>query len=202
MKHNFIDRYARGDSAIHRIAPGVKMGSALAVVVITVAVPEWPMVFYGGLVAAMCVVAAMARIPAGFMLRRLLTLQPFIVGGALFALAQPEGWSMAARVLVKSNICLATMILLANTTRFSSMLDVLSRLHAPSLLITILSLMYRYVFLLIDQTERMARARRSRMFIRGRRSWRHTAGIVGHLFVRSVERAERVYAAMTARGWR
>ncbi|HTY59023.1 MAG TPA: energy-coupling factor transporter transmembrane component T, partial [Bacteroidota bacterium] len=72
----------------------------------------------------------------------------------------------------------------------------------PALLVTILALMYRYVFLLIDQAERMTRARASRTFmVRRTGRWKLAAGIVSQLFVRSTERAERIYAAMTARGW-
>jgi cobalt/nickel transport system permease protein len=63
--------------------------------------------------------------------------------------------------------------------------------------------MYRYVFVLIDETQRMRRARASRTFTSGRwHIWRSGTTIIGHLFVRATERAERIYAAMCARGWR
>ena len=76
-------------------------------------------------------------------------------------------------------------------------------LAREELLITVLALMYRYVFVVIDEVERLQRARASRTFLPGRAvAWRGGAGVVGQLFVRSSERAERVYAAMCARGWR
>jgi cobalt/nickel transport system permease protein len=63
--------------------------------------------------------------------------------------------------------------------------------------------MYRYLFVLVDEAERMQRARRSRTFTRLRtHAWESRASLVGQLFVRSTERAERIYAAMCARGWR
>ena len=63
--------------------------------------------------------------------------------------------------------------------------------------------MYRYLFVLIDEAERMQRARRSRTFTSERSHvWKSLAALVGQLFVRSTERAERIYAAMCARGWR
>ena len=95
------------------------------------------------------------------------------------------------------------MILLANSTPFSDLLDVLKRWRFPALLVTTLALMYRYLFLLIDEAERMSRARASRTFTaRRRRSWQVLGTVVGQLGVRSTERAERIYSAMRARGWR
>jgi cobalt/nickel transport system permease protein len=63
--------------------------------------------------------------------------------------------------------------------------------------------MYRYLFVLVEEMERMRRARRSRTFTAGRGTvWRGSAQVAGQLFVRTSERAERVYLAMCARGWK
>jgi cobalt/nickel transport system permease protein len=71
------------------------------------------------------------------------------------------------------------------------------------LLITTMTLMHRYLFVLSDEAERMRRAQASRSFTRGRRfQWRSMSTVVGHLFIRASERAERIYDAMCARGWR
>ncbi len=68
---------------------------------------------------------------------------------------------------------------------------------------TTLALMYRYLFVLMDEAERMQRARASRTFTKpGLRSWKTLGTVVGQLFVRSSERAERIYSAMCARGWK
>ncbi|MEI8197996.1 MAG: energy-coupling factor transporter transmembrane component T, partial [Phycisphaerae bacterium] len=85
------------------------------------------------------------------------------------------------------------------------------RLRVPALLVTTLALMYRYLFVLVDESQRMRRARQSRTFaasgsgatraVGGWRSWRTLATVVSQLFVRASERAERIYAAMCARGW-
>ena len=49
----------------------------------------------------------------------------------------------------------------------------------------------------------MRRARLSRTFSSGRRRhWQSLATVVGQLFVRASERAERIYDAMCARGWK
>jgi cobalt/nickel transport system permease protein len=72
----------------------------------------------------------------------------------------------------------------------------------PGLLVTTLALMHRYLFVLNDEAGRMRRARACRTFERSRRcTWMVSAEVVGRLFVRASERAERIYLAMCARGW-
>jgi len=148
-------------------------------------------------------VMLLCKTPLLPVLKRLAMLSPFAIGVALAAAAQPgtgPGWKITA---LRSGLCLITLILLAQTTPFNDLLAVLRRARLPALLITTIALMHRYLFVLVDETERMRRARASRTFTRNRRfSWQTAASVVGHLFVRSSERAERVYDAMCARGWR
>ena len=203
MRHDYIDRYARIDSPVHRLPAALKLGVAFALVVSTAAVPISAVPYFVSCVLFLLFVMIAGRLPAAFVGVWLLTLEPVAAGVALLSLMQHDGLFVLVRILVKSNICLLAMVLLSNTTPFADVLAVLRTLRFPPLLITVLALMYRYVFLLIDQSERMARARRSRTFSgRRARRWKTAAGIVGHLFIRSTERAERIYSAMTARGWR
>ena len=76
-------------------------------------------------------------------------------------------------------------------------------MRLPVVMLTTLALMYRYLPLLTEESRRMQRARASRTFLPGKRlAWRNLSEILGRLFLRSAERAERIYLAMCARGWR
>ncbi len=67
----------------------------------------------------------------------------------------------------------------------------LRRARMPAFLVTTLALMYRYLFVLGDEAQRMRAARASRTFARGRvRVWRALGTVIAQLFVRSTERAE------------
>ncbi len=203
MRHDFIDRYSRLSSPVHRIPPPTKLVGALAIVLLVVTVPLSVPGVHALIAVALVTTAAFSRIPPGFLARRLLFLEPFAVGAALLSLLQTNGVAVFAALVVKSTLCLMTMVLLANSTPFSDILDVLKRWGFPALLITTLALMYRYLFLLIDEAERMSRARTSRTFVADRRRTWHLLGtVIGQLGVRSTERAERIYSAMRARGWR
>jgi cobalt/nickel transport system permease protein len=69
--------------------------------------------------------------------------------------------------------------------------------------------MWRYMFVMVDEAIRLLRARSSRSgAIEGLKSggsiaWRAkvTGGMAGNLFVRALDRGDRIYAAMAARGY-
>ena len=67
----------------------------------------------------------------------------------------------------------------------------------------IMSMTYRYIFLLLDIVAKMLFSRKSRTV--GRESsissWKLNAGIVGALFLKSYDMSEALYLAMLSRGF-
>jgi cobalt/nickel transport system permease protein len=203
VRLDLLDRHSRIDSPVHRLPAGLKLGAALLTVGVTATLPVGRWDAGAAIALLLAGVAAASRIPAGFIVRRLLTLEPLALGAAGLALFQPGGGRLFATLVMKTTLCLLAMILLSSTTPFAALLAVLRRARVPALLISTLALMYRYLFVLADEALRMRRARASRTFQPGRWwTWRALATVIGQLFVRSTERAERIYAAMEARGWR
>lgn len=203
MSIRFLDPYSHTDSPIRRLPAGVKLGAAFAAVVLMVLTPVTRLDYMATYAVVVVLVAAASRIPPGFLMRRTLLLEPFVLGVALLAWFQPNGRQIFAGVIIKSTLCLITTILLANTTPFGDMLRVMRRLRVPPLLVTTLALMNRYIYVLADEASRMQRARSARTFSsRPAGLWKSMASVIGILFVRASERAERIHAAMCARGWK
>lgn len=203
MRHDFLDRYSRLDSRVHRLPAGAKLLGAVALVSMLVVLPIAHARWFVGIALFLVATVVLARIPVGFVARRLLLLEPLVLGVAFLSLLQPQGPRIFTGIVVKSTLCLLTVIVLASTTPFAALLRVLRQLHVPAILVTTLALLYRYLFVLVDEAQRLQRARASRTFRGGRaRLWRSLGATLGMLFVRSTERAERIYAAMCARGWR
>jgi cobalt/nickel transport system permease protein len=200
--HLLGHQHAHHHGVLQRFPAGLKLAVALAIIVGTVTLPlavrDW-FIAVGGLLV---LVFLLSGISAGFLLRRLLMLSPFVLGVALVNALHPAGRDVWLGLALKSSLCLVTVILVANTTPFSHILRVLQTLRVPGLLITTIALMHRYLFVLADESERMRRARASRTFTAGRRHhWFIQSTLVGQLFIRASERAERIYDAMCARGW-
>ena len=191
------------DSLVSRLPAAFKLGVALVIIVGTVLVPPGAMGWFVGASLLLLITAALSRIPPLFLLQRLAWLSPLILSVALVNAFQPATRGSWVAVAAKSMICLLTIILVSNTTPFSQILRVLKGVRVPSLLITTIALMHRYLFVLVEEAERMRRARASRTFTRRRGTrWQAMSTVVGQLFVRASERAERIYDAMCARGWK
>lgn len=207
--------YRHGHSPVHDLPPHCKIAAAFCFVVVVVSTPResvWAFGLYAVLLGA---VTALARIPAGFLLKRLLIevpfvafalLMPFVVPGEQtrllgLSVSVPGLWG-AWNVLAKGTLGVAASVLLASTTELRSLLLGLQRLKLPPLLVQIASFMIRYGDVITDEMRRMSIARRSRGFeARGVRQWGVLAKSAGALFIRSYERGERVHLAMVSRGY-
>jgi cobalt/nickel transport system permease protein len=203
MHHDFIDRYSRKDSPIHRLSSGLKVTISFMLILIVVLSPVKYVHLFITIAILLFSIIFKSKIPFTFFLKRLLLFEPFILTIAILTLLQPNGVVIFTSILVKSTLSLVTVILLSNTTPFSELLNVLRKAHVPPLFITLLALMYRYLFILLDEIEHMKVARTSRTFTKkSSRRWSFLTLILGQLFIRTTERAERIYSAMCARGWK
>jgi cobalt/nickel transport system permease protein len=203
LRDRLLSPYQHGVSRVHGWSPGRKLGAALVGVVLVVLLPRGAWAAYAATAFGLLAVALAARLDLRQLGLRVLLVEPFVIGIALLALLRPGGLPVFLSIVAKSTLCLVIMVLLTATTRFSDLLGVLWRVRVPTLLVTTLALMYRYLFVLLAESERMQRARRSRTFVPSRTgAWRGGAEVAGLLFVRASERAERVYLAMCARGWK
>ncbi|MFG1877886.1 cobalt ECF transporter T component CbiQ [Sphaerisporangium sp. NPDC049003] len=207
--------YRPGDSLVHRLPPECKLPAVAGFAVVVVATPRDAFWAFGVYVLLLAAVAAVARVPAAFVLRRMVIEVPFVV----FAVALPiiglgarvevlglslsaEGLWAAWNILAKATLGVVASILLAATTEPRMMLLGAQRLRLPPLLVQIAMFMLRYMDVILDEMRRMRVARESRGF--AARDVRHLpvlAKSAGALFIRSYERGERVHLAMLSRGY-
>jgi cobalt/nickel transport system permease protein len=207
--------YRHGDSVVHRLPAHVKLVSLVAFVLVVVATPAWhywAFVAYAGLLAG---VAAAARIPPRFVMRRMVVEIPFVAFAVLMpivgtgervdvlGLALSEAGLLSAwNLLSKGTLGVVASILLAATTDARDLLVGLQRLRLPSRLIEIAAFMVRYLDVVAGEMQRMRVARESRAFdARHLGHLRVVARGAGALFVRTYERGERVHLAMLSRGY-
>ena len=193
---------ASAASPAARWPAALKVTGAIGLILVITLTPASAPAWFAAEASVLVLVLTLARVSVPALLRRLLLLSPFVAGAALAAAFSEHGadWKILA---LRSSLCLVTVILLAQTTTFSELLGVLRAARVPALLITTLALMHRYLFVLADESARMSRARAARTFTRHHRfAWLTAASVVGQLFVRASARAERVYDAMCARGWK
>lgn len=91
--------------------------------------------------------------------------------------------------------------LLVFTTPFIEVLAALRWYRVPQIFIETLSYIYRYVFLLYDEFQAMKAAAQTRGGFAKASSSTTTSGLIAaQIFLRSYDRAERIWYAMRARG--
>ena len=114
-----------------------------------------------------------------------------------------EGLLLAARITLKSNAILLALIALLATQSIGTLGHALNRLMVPDKLVHLLLITYRYIFVLEQEYQRLARAARVRSFVPSTRihTYRTYAYLIGMLFVRAAARADRVHQAMVCRGF-
>jgi len=226
MHHLHMEHFAMIDSPVHRVDVRVKVVVTLAYIIVVTAAPVgWPTVVAVLFPAALI---GVSHVPPVYLLKRSALVFPFVLVAAVFmpflsgehilwettmfgqtVHITREGLRTCAGVCVKAFLCMLTLLVLTATTRFALMLKALHSMKVPAVLVLLISFIYRYLFVLFDQTVRMKRARDARCA--GRRSraggaggpqrFRVAASMIGSLFLRTYARAERVYAAMLARGF-
>ncbi|MBF2017092.1 MAG: energy-coupling factor transporter transmembrane protein EcfT [Rivularia sp. T60_A2020_040] len=117
-------------------------------------------------------------------------------------LALPLGWEQASFLLVRSLICLLTMNSFLLTLPPHSFGIALKGLPLPGAFKETLLLAGQYLEILLGEVTQMQRSAKLRG-LNGAAGWVRyaNAAMIGALYLRSLDRAERVYAAMIARGY-
>ncbi|CCH66075.1 Transmembrane component NikQ of energizing module of nickel ECF transporter [Richelia intracellularis HM01] len=118
-------------------------------------------------------------------------------------LVLPMGWEKASFLLIRSLICLLIMNSFVLTLPPHSFGIALKGLPLPVAFKEILLLAGQYIEILVGEVQRMQRAAQMRG-LGGANSWlRYTnAAMIGSLYLRSLNRAERVYSAMEIKGYK
>ncbi len=227
MHIDTFDHYQNQESLIHELDPRLKVVVTLAFILSNVLLPDGAWLAFGFSWGAVLLISWLARLDYRFLLSRSLVALPFALAAvtAVFSLPGETIWALKIgswqlnasdaglirffSILLRSWVSIQMAIVLTAATPFPDLIHALRHLKVPDILVSTVSFMYRYVFVLSDEALRMMRAREARSARTrcapggGSIPWRaRVAGnMAGQLFLRSYERSERVYNAMLARGY-
>jgi cobalt/nickel transport system permease protein len=209
-----LDRLSYRDTPVHRLDPRAKVVATMLFAVAVVSFPRYEILSLFPFFLFPVLLAAFADIPAGFLARKVVAVSPFAVFVGLFnplfdpgtvaitpGVSVSAGWFSFASILVKFALTVTCALLLVATTSFPGICRGLRRLGVPALFVSQLLFLYRYLFVLMEEAMRVVRARDLRAFGNRGTGARIFVRIAGTLFLRTVERSERIYGAMLARGF-
>lgn len=212
MQTHSLDRYLHQESIVHQLDPRAKVVMAVTFIVATVLLPDgaWPAFLLTWLFLLLA--ARLAYLPYWLVFKRSLIILPFLLTAVtiLINVPGPAGIIRFLSIAMRGWLAVQFAILLTATTTFPDLMHALNHLHAPAILVNIISFMYRYLFVLADEAGRLLRARQARSARLpgsgkhgGSLFWRAkiSGQMIGQLFGRSLDRSDRIYMAMLSRGY-
>ena len=123
-----------------------------------------------------------------------------LLGFAL--IATRDGFNLGALVSSRVLAGSASLFFLAFTTPMTEIFGVMRSLRFPPLFVELAMIIYRYIFVLIEEAEQMIFAQEVRLgYSTYKRSFDSFGLLAGNLFIRSWQRGERVFSALEARGY-
>lgn len=198
---------------VHRLHPLAKLLTAVIYITAVVSFNRFEVIQLFPFFLYPVLLLSLAELPAGPVLKRVLFVEPMIIGiGILNPLldhshvqvagfSMSGGWLTFLSLVVKSSLTVSAGVLLVATTGMEPLAAALRMLRVPRIFVLQLLLTWRYISVLIEEVLRMQRAHSLRA--PGQRGI-HPAqwgAFAGQLLLRTFDRAQRVHESMLLRGF-
>ena len=209
-----MDEFANKKTVVHSLHPLSKLLVAMFFIIAVVSFPKYAVGALLPFFLYPVIIMTLGDIPAGMLLKKLLFALPFVVGVGIFnplfdtqpLLVLPHfslsaGWISFFSILLKCALTVTAAILLLATTGMTGIGFALRLLKVPRLFVTQLLLTYRYISVLMEEAMRMQNGYSLRNNGKKGIQFANWGNIAGMLLIRTSDRAERIYKAMSCRGY-
>ncbi len=210
----YLDRLSYRDTPIHRLDPRAKLIATLLFIVTVVSFPKYEIAGLIPFFLFPVLAFTLADIPVRFIIKKVLLVSSFalfigifnpvidrVIVGSFLGIPVSGGWISFLSIMIKCLLTITSALLLVATTSFPGICHALQKLGMPEIFVSQLLLLYRYLFVLTEETMRIVRAREMRSLGKKGRGMKAFTHLAGTLFLRTFERAERIYQAMLSRGF-
>jgi cobalt/nickel transport system permease protein len=209
-----IEKYAENNTLIHSLDPRCKILTVLFFSFTVVSFNHYTTFALAPLFAFPLFIIIIADIPFIYLLKKVLFVSLFAF---TVAIANPfldhtaaihigditisGGWLSFSSIMLRFFLTASAALLLLMTTGMYNISKGLEKLGVPHILTMQLFFLCRYIFSLTEEASRVDRVRAARSFGKKGMGIGVFNNIVSSLFIRSLDRAERVYTAMRCRGF-
>lgn len=209
-----LDELGRLDTPAHRLDARAKIVTTLIFIITVMSFPRYEVSALMPFFIYPFALMALGRIPAGYVFRKVLLAAPFALVIGIFNPifdSQPVraigpviisgGWLSFASIMIRFTLTVSAALTLVACTGMHRLAAGLERLGVPQAFVVQLLFLYRYLFVVAAEGSRMRRSLEIRSAGLPDLRLRVYGSLVGHLLLRSLARADRVYRAMVARGF-
>ncbi len=209
-----MDMLAAGDTTLHRVDPRAKIIATAVFLASVVSFGKYEISQMVPFIIYPVYLISAGNIPAGYIIKKVIIVSPFALMIGIFnplldqkplmmlgGHAVSGGWISLCSIMMRFVLTVTTALALIACTGFNNMCYALNKLGAPRIFVIQLLFLYRYLFVLMEEGARMVRARNLRSFDGRGRGLRVFGPLVGHMLLRTVNRAQRIHDAMVCRGF-
>jgi cobalt/nickel transport system permease protein len=209
-----MDELARADSPIHRLDARAQILTVAIFLVVVMSFPRYETFALMPLLLFPCVLLALAGLPTGYLLRKVALAAPFAICvglcnplldrtpiGQIGSFTLIGGWVSFASILLRFLLTVLAALILIACTGIHRLCAGLEQLGLPRILAVQILFLYRYFFVIGAEGARMLRGVAMRSTGDQPPPWRLYATLAGNLLLRSIDRAQRIYRGMLARGF-
>jgi cobalt/nickel transport system permease protein len=210
----FLDQLATKDTPLHLIDPRIKLITTLCFIITVVSYNHYDFAALFPLILYPLILSEAGQLPGPYLRRKILIASPFAILVGMFnplfdqqtmlqigTISISGGWISFASILLRFVLTVSAALILVASTGFASVCMALSRLGMPKVFSTQLLFLYRYIFVLTDEAQRMMRARSLRAFNKRGTGIKVYNSMLGQLLLRTMDRAQRIHRAMLCRGF-
>jgi len=208
-----MDELAGSDSPVHRLDARGKVVTTVAFIIAVMSFPRHEVSALTPFLAYPVVIVSLGRIPLWFLLRKVLLAAPFAAVVGMFnplldrqpmavvaGVVVTGGWLSFASIMFRFVLTAWAALALIACTGMHRLAAALAQLGVPRVFVVQHMFLHRYLFVIADNAVKMMRSAAARSGGRAL-TFKAYASMIGHLLVRSMDRAERVHRAMAARGY-
>ena len=210
----YLDTLSYQNTFVHRLDPRIKLVTTIVFIIMVVSFSKYELSKLIPFFLFPVFMGAVGDIQLKFILKKLLVVSPFVLFVAifnpvfdtaamynLFGIEISGGWVSCISIMMRFTLTISAALILVATTSFPGVCRALERLYVPKVFVVQLFFLYRYLFVLAEETMRIVRAINMRTFGRKKYGLQIFIGTIGLLFVKTVERSERIYHSMCSRGF-
>jgi cobalt/nickel transport system permease protein len=214
MDIGYLDTLASRATPIHRLDPRAKLLTTLVFIATVVSFHKYQLAAIFPFIVYPVVLIALANLPPTYLCKKMLLAAPFAffigilnpfwdreVLVQLGPLGISGGWISFASIMLRFMLTVSAALILIASTGFNAVCLALERMGTPRSLVVQLLFLYRYIFVLTDEASRMVRARSLRAFGGNGMGIGVLSSMIGHLLLRTMDRAQRIHLAMLCRGF-
>ncbi len=210
----YMDTLASQHTPVHRLDPRAKLITTLVFITTVVSFDKYEIAALIPFFIYPVFLCAVGNVPPVYLLKKLILVSPFAVMIGIFNplidrevlvrlgdLGISGGWISFASILIRFVLTVGAALILIAVTGFYAVCAALEKLGTPRVFVVQLMFLYRYLFVLVEEASRLVRARSLRAFGTGGGGLKTFGPLVGHLLLRTLDRAQRIYLAMCCRGF-